>query len=831
MPRFRNDNSRADNKKPSSSVFFPRSADAKTNRIREDSNDGEVSIPSPSLSPSQSSTAQHSIGNKSSSTDNSHKGTNPTSVSLGIEDDYFSSDLSFDYGVDDNDDNDENDEDYNPPPTEIIWSESGTRSSPKQKTPTSILKDSPLLSPTGSIGNVKYQREEQTPPASSKKKTKVSFGSDVEFRQKTNTPPKPSRAKRSTGSSKTKIVTKATHATHSKGKKRTLKSASSRRKVSSSVNSAPNVSTVRSHKTTSISSANNNSLSPAIDTDNGNVSTAVTPSTLNAQSPPDITGSAPSWIPRRGLGIDTRILQSFTGDAVGNTFHNHITSFLQSCADQGVLPTMLGTTAWKEPKTKSRKSNANRVNQQPGVEANATNLSELYHQLKDHTSNHNVWDRVLPSVTIRPPSNMNNTKNRDAIHVPKRLLASDSWRTFGDMVDAIILESSLTSTVRIQSPLEITIISNDVALFTDMNTDSHKRAMARLWDRMREKFDANQIRSIKIIVFQTGADALQPSSTWSGVDGDQILDANGTSTCDQMDVKNASLSIDQSADIPHRFKVAHCAKVVQNHLTSLLEKEFKRNSGQHHGRGTPMEVCFEGKDFHPVHFQGIIRDWSREIISSATGTGCISFDLPETLDGTQCSVMLNLSYSILPYPVNSAAAGGLVQNLKSWTNSYFEVLQLVPLDDVDLSFIYGVPITAKAGLDGDLEQYREMQKLVTELWKYLASRDVAIVLSCVKDINVSSGEKTFFDSDGQQQIFLLMAQIPSNGMRDGESPVASGNGMLYQYLSNGNQILEKENDSEYNGVAGDDYTDLIKSSLEFLDNAAINPCVLQHGSA
>lgn len=513
-------------------------------------------------------------------------------------------------------------------------------------------------------------------------------------------------------------------------------------------------------------------------------------------------------------------------------------------------------------------STSTRVNAQPMIEAKVIHTSDWIESTTDTQHHANTinseltfvdnknddWTDLLSSVSVRAPSNMYNTKNRDAVHVPKRLLASDSWRMFGDMMDSIVKKQQQcgSSPQQPQSssssqppasptlPLDITVITHDVALFTDTNVDSHKRAVTRLWERLREKFDSNQIRSVNIVVFQSGADALEPSSTWNGgmdIDHDDDDDAESTG---QMHVgedetgrgkndRSAATTNDQFGHVPHRFKVAHCAKVVQSHLSHLLDKEFKRNSGLQHGRGSPMEVSFEGKDFHSIHFQSIIRDWSREIMLSASGTGCISFDLPETLDGTQCSVMLNLSYSILPYPVNSVASEGLVQNLKSWTECYFEVVQLVPLDEVDLSLIYGVPITAKAGLDGDLEQYREMQKLVAELWKYLASKDVAMVLRCIKDAEANSyGEEKPFFGGGGQKIFLLMAQIPSDEMRgeSGEKFMATGNGMLYQYLSDGNQILDKRDSGDFHEVEDNDYTEVIKCSLEFLDCAKVNPCTL-----
>jgi hypothetical protein len=83
-------------------------------------------------------------------------------------------------------------------------------------------------------------------------------------------------------------------------------------------------------------------------------------------------------------------------------------------------------------------------------------------------------------VPIRPLSNVNNTNNRSDVHAPKRLLASDSWRILGDIINAITAKSIQDKP---KAPLIITIITNDVALFMDTNVESRKRAVTRLWDR------------------------------------------------------------------------------------------------------------------------------------------------------------------------------------------------------------------------------------------------------------------------------------------------------------------------------------------------------------
>ena len=69
-----------------------------------------------------------------------------------------------------------------------------------------------------------------------------------------------------------------------------------------------------------------------------------------------------------------------------------------------------------------------------------------------------------------------------------------------------------------------------------------------------------------------------------------------------------------------------------------------------------------------------------------------------------------------------------------------------------------------------------------------------------------------------------MAQI--SGREGGES-VSSGNGTLYQYASHGYQIVESGRYKECDDGADSDYTELIKTSLDFLDKTALNPCVFE----
>jgi hypothetical protein len=686
---------------------------------------------------------------------------------FAIEEEYFSSEFTFDYDTDDT---------GSLAPPAIVWTSTGRYSdgagandndietdteSNITKTPKSILRDS------SSKSNVNVNSSSSQFHAGDSAVRNISFGKDVEFRQKKVTPKK--------------AKPKGSVKKHS-GKRQQSPSSSSRRKVSS-----PVIAKSTSESTSASASASTSTPVPVPKPPRSQNHTAVSPPPpAHLMTRPSTSNAPPSWIPRRGVAIDTRTLQSFAGDAIGNTFHALMHGLLQTCCEEGMLPTILSTTAVKEPRSKT----AGRVNQHVAVEARVKTLEHREAAYgSDNDESRTSWDELLVPVPIRPPSNMNNTNDRSVVHAPKRLMASDSWRNFGDLVNAITVESS--NDISTKTPLEITIITNDVALFTDTNIDSHKRAVTRLWDRLREKFDTGTISSVHIIVFQTGVDALHPSlSTDLTTEGVEF-----------------SASSDP-LDIPHRLQVVHVAKTVHGHISDLLLKEYKRKDG--YKQGSPMDVSFEMKDLHPIRVQSIVRDWKKGVVASSSCTGSISFDLPETVDGTQCSVELDLSYSILPYPLISSATEVLIQNLKMMKNAYFKVIQLVPLDTLDLSLVYGVPLVAKAALDGDLEQFREMQKIVRELMTYLQKKDVALALRCISD-----GKDLLSISHSQHQVFIVMAQT-------NEEQTGSGQGMIYQYVSAGHHILDQKIQSGRDEISKE-YRDLIGSSLDFLDNKMLNP--------
>ncbi len=356
------------------------------------------------------------------------------------------------------------------------------------------------------------------------------------------------------------------------------------------------------------------------------------------------------------------------------------------------------------------------------------------------------------------------------------------------------------------APMDITIISNDVAFFTDTNIETHRRAVTRLWERMRIKFQSNAVRSVKVVAFETKVAALH------GPNGPNGNASNDSDSPQCMKTENNDDST------PHRFKVAFCVREIQNHIHKLLEKEFQQPPSIDGKAGMQMNIRFEFKDLNSISFLSIMQEWACDMLMSGTSDmGRICFELPETFDGTQSAISLDLSYSICPYRLDSLMTKVLLDELKELSTSSIEVVQLVPLDSIDLSLIYGMPISAKAGMEGDLHQFKHMQILVSALLDYLGSNDVALVLK-----SWHSERRSMNDS----KLFLLMAQVEGRRADDDDFEAESesskfhaiGRGMLYHYVDKLEFILE--DDVSKGGNRDNSKEDeMSKFSSEYVENS------------
>ena len=270
---------------------------------------------------------------------------------------------------------------------------------------------------------------------------------------------------------------------------------------------------------------------------------------------------------RRAVAVDTRCLQTFEGDAASASFLGSTLDFLRSAARRGALPTILAATHATLNTRSGGGSGGGGGSPRTVIEARAARLpaevltgrgsddkvsgdgdgfeglavtGKTPAPLRPSLSKEErTWSELLKPVLVRLPANhASNIQDRSAVRVPKTLLAHDTWRLLGDLVDAVVSESKRggqpepdngreggesTGFDARRHPLDVTIFASDISLFTDSNVDSHRRGLNRFWEKMREAFRTGTIRSIVITVVETGAVALAtlPSSDRSAPQEDR----------------------------------------------------------------------------------------------------------------------------------------------------------------------------------------------------------------------------------------------------------------------------------------------------------------------
>lgn len=241
-----------------------------------------------------------------------------------------------------------------------------------------------------------YSIEERDVSPSKERKAKVTFGSDVKFNS-TKLGKKRKRAPK-------RFTSKGIRLNSS-----TMKIRGEKKEILS-----PNLMDKESRRNSSLAPSASTSFvkSPGIAV-KGNASN-------------DTLLSNKSWIPRRGIGVDTRALETFAGDAVGRTFQNHTVRFLQSCRQQGLLPSVLGTTAIKTP-GKRQQLQVTRI----GARRVPICFDE---KVAGADKNDETWKELLALVCVRPPNNVDDqsTTNK-ANNIPKSFTANESWKIVGDL--------------------------------------------------------------------------------------------------------------------------------------------------------------------------------------------------------------------------------------------------------------------------------------------------------------------------------------------------------------------------------------------------------------
>ena len=341
----------------------------------------------------------------------------------------------------------------------------------------------------------------------------------------------------------------------------------------------------------------------------------------------------------------------------------------------------------------------------------------------------------------------------------------------------------------ITSPLNATIITSDFIFFLENDAKSHEQGVHYFWNRMKNHFVNNQLSSVKLLIIQTES-RIQMSS-----------------------IKNTQTF----HTIQHHLEILTTSSSLPESITMMLQ--MIQN--------------------HPISFTRIVRSWIRQSLPNPY----ITLLLPQLNgDKSTCTLSLVLEYTLFPFPLNSAYSWRMIQHCKSIENSNWKVRQIMYFSNVNASLIYDTPMVAKAGMkeNYDLTEYREMQHLVQELWRYLKEKEAALLLSCTcKDCGDD------LQKSGQEDFFILTVNDEGGNYSalEGRNKVNLHSrknnflqGVLFRYAINEQLLWDVENEQEiihdktedyqYRGEVSQQYYDFIEQSLECVKGKEFNPILL-----
>ena len=335
------------------------------------------------------------------------------------------------------------------------------------------------------------------------------------------------------------------------------------------------------------------------------------------------------------------------------------------------------------------------------------------------------------------------------------------------------------------SPRPITLFTTDANLFaTDMTSEFHIHGLEQFWKRIYSSFQTNAVSSITIMIVET-------TSTMQMMKNLKRYDVDNSS------LNDCSL---ETSSFPNRLAVIQCVNDIRRRIEEMSRAQDFEST-------TPINLQLEIMDGNSIAFQSLLQSWVKESFAQTYASyeggvqGRLSFDLPETLDGTMCQLSLDLQYTVLPHSINSPATKELVgdmQRISMLSPSCVEVVQTIPLSSIDSSLIYGVPMSARASLENDISRYNEMKVLARQLWVYLGRNEVALVLRA-RDVD---GDEDVVKERSEDQLFFLVCeqavQRPTDASsalnivpdKQGSESSSSCHGMLYRYATKSQLLRE-----------------------------------------
>jgi hypothetical protein len=135
-----------------------------------------------------------------------------------------------------------------------------------------------------------------------------------------------------------------------------------------------------------------------------------------------------SWTCRRALGMDTRFLSTKQGNIVAELVVQEYTAFIQTTVVRGVAPCWLASTMEKKGNMKGASTTSN-----------TSTIRVQVTPLGNDKAKKTMGGRALFALTkVQVQASANENKNDNynangAVHIPKELLATNSWKFLGKL--------------------------------------------------------------------------------------------------------------------------------------------------------------------------------------------------------------------------------------------------------------------------------------------------------------------------------------------------------------------------------------------------------------
>lgn len=190
----------------------------------------------------------------------------------------------------------------------------------------------------------------------------------------------------------------------------------------------------------------------------------------------------------------------------------------------------------------------------------------------------------------------------------------------------------------------ITILSSELVFFADTDKQAHMAGFDLLVKRLSPSFANGQLDSLQIVLVSSGAVS--------------FAQENGSHR------ESLIACIDSLRDKMEDLEYQHLLSTVQ---VSTVEKR--------------VQVYIEQIGSSDIDSLALARRWIRDSICGHDHR--VTIDLPETADGSQCSVTFDISYQLCPISLTSSYMNDLVADIECIATHGLKVVQRVPLGSLD----------------------------------------------------------------------------------------------------------------------------------------------------